>query len=643
MTTNINTILNWFKTGKKPTQVQFWTSWQSFWHKDETIPQDSINNLVNTLNTKVEKSQFDNHKTDKKAHITQFESKEDKAQKGVAYGYAPLDSFTKVASQYLNIVNDLVTGGSTSLLSAEQGIILQNQIKNINILLTSDNVDLNTLQKIIDAIEAIQLTISNILINDLTTGGTTKALTAEMGKTLKSLIDTLTITAASKEDISNKSTNITDDSSSNIKYPSVKAVFNWVLSNFRLKGQNITYVSDTTYTLQLTDINATIMFSSDQPVTFIIPPQVAVEFTTGHTIKYIQTGNGTVTLAGEGINFTTNLSLTTMKGETRTLTRIGENIWSVEGQESFEKDIKLSNYLSTRNDGQLPTNKILSTDENGNLKMYTIALAPAPYLDMSYANSYLPNTTSNIILKGSFFTPTMTVEIQGQTVNYITFKSDNEIHVNVTTGSLEGNFNITLNNGISQTFANALNIVLGTVYSPIESEWENITGAIDLSEKGSVRIATMNSVGKARWKREIDYTKNFSIRFNINKSPLGYPTSYYDTYGLSLHKVSNNSEELYNKIFNYKAVTITNTKGTPIDEETSNHLVPNNDTLWYNWWLNKAPMVTFEIRSINGILYCYIDNSLIRTFSKKFTENVKIVFTVGNYDIANIKYIELAT
>lgn len=52
MATNINTILNWFKTGKKPTQEQFWSSWQSFWHKYEKIPQSSITNLVNSLDAK---------------------------------------------------------------------------------------------------------------------------------------------------------------------------------------------------------------------------------------------------------------------------------------------------------------------------------------------------------------------------------------------------------------------------------------------------------------------------------------------------------------------------------------------------------------------------------------------------------------
>lgn len=35
--TNINQILEWFKTGKKPTQAQFWATWGSFWHKHEGV------------------------------------------------------------------------------------------------------------------------------------------------------------------------------------------------------------------------------------------------------------------------------------------------------------------------------------------------------------------------------------------------------------------------------------------------------------------------------------------------------------------------------------------------------------------------------------------------------------------------------
>lgn len=68
MATDINTILDWFRTGLKPTQAQFWATWRSYWHKDEVIPQSAISNLTTVLNAKAEKSQFEDHKTDPNAH-----------------------------------------------------------------------------------------------------------------------------------------------------------------------------------------------------------------------------------------------------------------------------------------------------------------------------------------------------------------------------------------------------------------------------------------------------------------------------------------------------------------------------------------------------------------------------------------------
>jgi hypothetical protein len=191
MATNINTILNWFKTGKKPTQEQFWASWQSFWHKDEQISQTNILGLENILNSKVEKSQFDSHKSDPDAHAVLFNKKEDKNKKGVANGYAPLNEVGKITSEYLAIINDVITGGIASLLSAEQGKVLQTQINGIHTILSSDDINFDTVQELVDAIKEVEVSLQTILVNDLTIGGVTKALTAEMGKNLKALINAL--------------------------------------------------------------------------------------------------------------------------------------------------------------------------------------------------------------------------------------------------------------------------------------------------------------------------------------------------------------------------------------------------------------------------------------------------------------------
>ncbi|MDN3673068.1 hypothetical protein QWY99_08410 [Flavobacterium branchiarum] len=193
-----NTLKNWFRTGLKPTQVQFWNWMDSFWHKDEKIPITAIDEIEGILNAKAEAIILTNHLTDDNAHADLLMGKEDKSNKGKSNGYVPLNEFSIIAHQYLSIVNNLVSGGDNSLLSAEQGKILQEQIDVINLLLTSDDINLDTIQEIVDAIKEVEISLSTILVNDLTTGGTMKALTAEMGKILKALIDGLTANKVDK-------------------------------------------------------------------------------------------------------------------------------------------------------------------------------------------------------------------------------------------------------------------------------------------------------------------------------------------------------------------------------------------------------------------------------------------------------------
>ncbi|MEP0265428.1 hypothetical protein [Dokdonia sp.] len=51
MAVSINTIKDWFRNGLRPTQTQFWATWDSFWHKDEKLPIESIEGLQDTLDT----------------------------------------------------------------------------------------------------------------------------------------------------------------------------------------------------------------------------------------------------------------------------------------------------------------------------------------------------------------------------------------------------------------------------------------------------------------------------------------------------------------------------------------------------------------------------------------------------------------
>ncbi|HMI04266.1 MAG TPA: hypothetical protein VK541_17390 [Pedobacter sp.] len=61
-------IKNWFKTGLKPTQQQFSDTWDSFWHKSQTIPTTSIENLDGRFDDKADQDAFVNHVDDLDAH-----------------------------------------------------------------------------------------------------------------------------------------------------------------------------------------------------------------------------------------------------------------------------------------------------------------------------------------------------------------------------------------------------------------------------------------------------------------------------------------------------------------------------------------------------------------------------------------------
>lgn len=90
-------------------------------------------------------------------------------------------------------ITTLISNLSTSLSTLNStDTDLQNQINSINLLLQSDNINLDSVQELVDALETIQTSFSTLLVNDLTTGGTTKALSAEQGVVLKGLIDALT-------------------------------------------------------------------------------------------------------------------------------------------------------------------------------------------------------------------------------------------------------------------------------------------------------------------------------------------------------------------------------------------------------------------------------------------------------------------
>ncbi|AZA84794.1 hypothetical protein C1637_18605 [Chryseobacterium lactis] len=76
MSTPLNTILSYFETGDFPTQEQFQASWESFWHKDETIPTNKVAGLDSQLQNKADKNIFEAHTSNPDSHTAYLAKKD---------------------------------------------------------------------------------------------------------------------------------------------------------------------------------------------------------------------------------------------------------------------------------------------------------------------------------------------------------------------------------------------------------------------------------------------------------------------------------------------------------------------------------------------------------------------------------------
>lgn len=300
-------------------------------------------------------------------------------------------------------------------------------------------------------------------------------------------------------------------------------------------------------------------------------------------------------------------------------------------------NLKLGSYSSTRNDGQLSTNKVLSTDTSGNLKLYSLPTStyPAPYLTEIPHNNYLPNTTGNIVLKGSFFTPNMTVLIQGQTVNNINFKSDNEIDVNVTTGSAEGTFDITLDNGISKTFTKRLLIVLGEAFTPKASDYTILAGSPDLSTDGEFRTPLLNIQQTATF-FNIPNGQNFRVYFTLSRSPLGASGNGPTAPSVSLVDATNNAMKFACLVYLNNTDTESNTEAY---QESTGFNYPNGQGILSGFvMLTNPPSAYFERV---GTQYRLKNAYKTIVFSDTFVGALKIRVDAKHFDITGLKYVKL--
>ena len=157
----------------------------------------------------------------------------------------------------------------------------------------------------------------------------------------------------------------------------------------------------------------------------------------------------------------------------------------------------------------------------------SLSVYPAPSLEYITPVSLLPSATQELEIYGSFFTPNTIVSIEGQTVNSVEFVNSSKLILSVTTGATEDEFDITISNGTSVTFLNALIVNLGDVFVPTESDWTGVSANADVSETGNFKVTISDVDQNATWTPPIDNTKDWTVRFKFKNSPLSTSENMY--------------------------------------------------------------------------------------------------------------------
>ena len=269
-------------------------------------------------------------------------------------------------------------------------------------------------------------------------------------------------------------------------------------------------------------------------------------------------------------------------------------------------------------------------------QVFGLPTLPSPKLNVVIPDSYLPNNTGNFILEGAYFTEDMVISISGgNTINSVTFINDNKIILNITTSANEGAYTITLNNGKESVYPESLLIVLGEVFTPESDDFEKITNPVDLSDKGSIKIAAENTLGEAKVKTSffsLPGTKDFELQWKFAKSPLSpFPVNSNHETQVLLKRVSDDATV-------YRIPVYASTGGY---SNSRCYAISGNNLLFDlpnpHGWVG----LTFKFRRVNGACQLYTGEQLRGSLSYSETEDMYIQFDVKKIDISNIKIIVL--
>lgn len=162
--TAIQTLKQWFSNFKKPTQEQFWAWIDSFWHKSEKIPMESIEGLESAIQSTATAGQLQSHLTDSHAHKELLDNKVDK----VPGKKLTTEDFTTELRKKLEGLQQV----DISLLLPRGNFTgtaqdLKDLIDNLTRILQSPDTELDELQEIVAYIKQNKHILSTLGISNI--------------------------------------------------------------------------------------------------------------------------------------------------------------------------------------------------------------------------------------------------------------------------------------------------------------------------------------------------------------------------------------------------------------------------------------------------------------------------------------------
>jgi len=268
----------------------------------------------------------------------------------------------------------------------------------------------------------------------------------------------------------------------------------------------------------------------------------------------------------------------------------------------------------------------------------SLSVYPAPDLQSVEPAGMNPNSTSQVILNGSFFTPESLITIQGVQITSKQFINSGKYRLTAVSGSEGIDPPIIISNGTEKTFLNRFSVLAGLITELKQSDTSNANNLIDLSEIGKAKITTFTEKGIFDW-FTVPNNENFEIRFQaalgLNPQPSGNTNEYSK---IRLIDTSDGIEK----------VRAANTQSGGINWrstiEGSRYFNLGNSNSAQTRVENTSPTPVMVLRKTNdGITFRYLSNTgVITAIPVNFLGDVLIRVEAQLIDLVNVKYINLS-